>query len=310
MGRFQFWATIITASVLGLLGLSLGNLLPPPLPFTPNQTRTFYALLGILIGLVTFAKFSSWIAAQTANIVARLVSRLASEVAKQVNKATSRGLTLLPGRRGDESEDSECSDNTRLLGSLIIDTSSIIDGRVLEVAQAGFLSGIALIPSFVLRELQQVADSSDNIKRSRGRRGFEVINQLKKIKGFKIEIWNEEVIGKEVDDCLVELGRTLKGKILTCDFNLNRVAKLHGVTVLNLNELANALKSLPVPGEKIEIKLVQPGKDHDQGVGYLPDGTMVVVKDGASLVGEQITVEVTKLLQGPAGRMIFGKRVE
>lgn len=303
MGKFQFWATLITAFVLGLVGFILGGILP--LPFIDGQSRAFYALLGVLLGLLTFVRFSSWMAAAFARLAARLMARLAGEVAHQVTRATSRGLTLLPGRR--EAEEPANPDYSKWYGATILDTSSIIDGRILEVAEAGFLSGQVLIPSFVLRELQQVADSVDSLKRSRGRRGFEVVSRLKKVRGVKVKVWDKEVPGKAVDDCLVELGKNIKGKILTCDFNLNRVAKLEGVVVLNLNELANALKALPVPGETLTVKLVHVGKDPDQGVGYLSDGTMVVIQDAATLVGDDLEVEVTKVLQGSAGRMIFGK---
>lgn len=305
MNKFQFWATLVTAVFLGLIGYFLGGVLP--LPFIGGENRTFYALLGVILGLLTFARFSSWVAHSVISLATGLAFWLASEVAKQVARATSRGMTLLPGTRHEENE-------PKFFGAYILDTSGIIDGRILEVAQVGFLPGISLVPGFVLRELQQVADSSDNIKRARGRRGFEVINRLKKIKGVKLEIWEGPLsqlhAGEAVDDALIALGKSIKGKIVTCDFNLNRVAKLKGVTVLNINELSNALKALPVPGEKLQIKLVNEGKDHGQGVGYLGDGTMVVVKDGADSLGKELEVEVTKVLQGPAGRMVFGKRTE
>lgn len=310
MNKFQFWATLVTASLLGLVGYFFGGVLP--LPIMGGESRAFYALLGIILGLLTFARFSSWVAHSVITLATKIAFWLASEVAKQVARATSRGLTFLPGVRhdgvlGNLSE-------PKFFGAYILDTSSIIDGRVLEVAQAGFLSGISLVPGFILRELQQVADSSDSIKRARGRRGFEVVGRLKKTRGIKLEIWegplSEVRAGEEVDDALIALGKSIKGKIITCDFNLNRVAKLKGVTVLNLNELANALKALPVPGEKLQIKLVQEGKDQGQGVGYLGDGTMVVVKDTADSLGKELEVEVTKVLQGSAGRMVFGKRLD
>ncbi len=309
MNKFQFWATLITATLLGLLGYSLGGALP--LPIINGESRAFYALLGILVGLLTFARFSSWVAGTIISLATRGAVWLAGEVAGQVTRAASRGLHILPKGSGEEKFQEVKSS---LSGALILDTSSIIDGRVLEVAQAGFLSGIILIPGFVLRELQQVADSADAIKRSRGRRGFEIVNTLKKIKNLKVEVLDgplaEVKPGQDVDSAIVDLSKAIRGRILTCDFNLNRVAKLRGVMVLNINELANALKALPVPGERLRLKLVQEGKDKDQGVGYLPDGTMVVVKDASDLVGDELEIEVTKVLQGPAGRMVFGKRVE
>ncbi|OGE31619.1 hypothetical protein A2631_00615 [Candidatus Daviesbacteria bacterium RIFCSPHIGHO2_01_FULL_44_29] len=192
---------------------------------------------------------------------------------------------------------------------LILDTSAIIDGRILDIAKTNFISGMILVPTFVLEELQQVADSSDFLKRSRGRRGFEVVEEMKKVKGLRIEIWENGIAGKGVDEKLVRLAKSLHGKIITTDFNLNRVATLSNVMVLNVNDLANSVKTLAIPGERIDVKVVHLGKDAKQGVGYFPDGTMIVVEDGAELVGKTILVEVSRILQVPAGRMVFAKRV-
>ena len=159
----------------------------------------------------------------------------------------------------------------------------------------------------MLEEVQQVADSSDYLKRSRGRRGFEIIENLKKLKNIRVELWDHGIAGKGVDEKLVKLGKSLHGKIVTTDFNLNRVATLSNVAVLNVNDLANAVKTLAIPGESIEVKVIHIGKDPKQGVGYFPDGTMVVIEDGADLVGKTIKVDVTRVLQVPAGRMVFTK---
>jgi len=191
---------------------------------------------------------------------------------------------------------------------LILDTSAIIDGRILDIAKTGFISGLILIPNFILIELQQVSDSSDNLKRSRGRRGFEIVSELKKVAGLKIEIWDKDGASKAVDERLLRLAKSLHGKIITTDFNLNKLALAHGVGVLNVNDLANAVKTVSIPGEKMEIKVVHVGKDPKQGVGYLPDGTMIVVEDGVGLLGKTINMEVTRVIQGSAGRMIFGKK--
>jgi len=175
--------------------------------------------------------------------------------------------------------------------------------------KTGFISGLILVPRFVLGELQQVADSKDDLKRQRGRRGFEVIEELKKNKGIRVEVWDKDQSGKLVDDKILNLAKSLHGKIITTDFNLNKVASLANIGVLNVNDLSNAVKALALPGEEIEIKIVHLGKDTSQGVGYLPDGTMAVVAEGADQIGKTITVEVTKSLQIPAGRMIFGKKI-
>ncbi len=297
MSRFRFCATIILAIVLGIVGLWLGEVIPLPDPITVNQSRALYALLGILTGLSSFASLSSWILKNTTNLFRQFTLKMAADITHQFNQA---------GRRDGEDNQIQTK-RLRSCQPIIIDTSSIIDGRILEVGRSGFLSGIIVIPEVVLKEIQKVADSADPVKRARGRRGFEIINQLKKSDFLKIEIWDKEIKGQEVDDKLINLAKNLKGRILTSDYNLNRVAKLSGVTVLNLNELANALKALPIPGERLDVKIIQNGKEKDQGVGYLSDGTMVVVQNGAILLNQLATVEVTKIIQGPAGRMVFGK---
>lgn len=308
MSKGSFWSAVGLACLLGLIGFILGGVFPLPNPFNIARTREVYALLGILVSVLIFAPLSAWVVRTSSHLARQAVLWLAAEVAEQVTNLTRSRLHHLP-----------VMDSQRPEGDLkgeepvILDTSSLIDGRILEVGRAGFLNGWILLPDFVLKELQQVADSSDALKRARGRRGFEVVNQLKKIKGIKLQIWEERDTqwgkGKEVDDKLVLLAKALSGRIMTCDFNLNRVAKIQGVKVMNLNELSNALKTLPVPGEKLKVKILHNGKDRDQGVGYTLDGAMVVVKDGASLLGTEVEMEVTKILQGPAGRMIFGKKV-
>ena len=279
---------------------------------TLNQSRAFYGLIGVLIGLVTFARASSWVVRTTTRLLSRLVSHIVSEIINQFTQLTSRGLSLwpAPSKQDPQERGALPNANNGVGGAIILDTSSIIDGRILDVAKTGFLSGVLLIPNFVLTELQQVADSADSLKRARGRRGFEIIDEIKKISGIKIQVWDKELAGKTVDDKLVRLGKILRGKILTCDFNMNRVARINGVRVLNLNDLGNALKTLPIPGEKLNTKIVHLGKDKDQGVGYLTDGTMVVVKGANSLVGHEVDIEINRVIQGPAGRMIFGKKLD
>lgn len=310
MSKFRFWATLATALLLGITGLFLGAVIPLPL-ITVDQSRAFYALSGVLIGLLTFARASTWVVRTFTRLLRRLVTYIVSEIISQFTQLTSKGLSLWPstGRVARE-VDLPLAPGNGLGGPLILDTSSIIDGRVLDVAKTGFLMGVMLIPNFILTELQQVADSADGLKRARGRRGFEIIQDLKKLHNLKVQVWDKEITGRTVDDKLVRLGKILNGRILTCDFNMNRVAKINGVRVLNINELGNALKTLPIPGEKLNIRVVHQGKDQDQGVGYLPDGTMVVAKEAASLIGEDIEVEINRVIQGPAGRMIFGKKVE
>ena len=200
------------------------------------------------------------------------------------------------------------SSNQPASRTVLLDTSVIIDGRIADIARTGFLVGTLLIPRFVLNELQFIADSSDNLRRQRGRRGIEVISQLQKDTSTPLRISDMDVEGvREVDDKLVVLARQLRCPILTNDYNLNRIAELQGVSVLNVNELANAVKLVFLPGESLEVNVIQEGKESGQGVGYLDDGTMVVVEDGRSHLNKKINVTVTKVLQTAAGRMIFAR---
>ena len=190
----------------------------------------------------------------------------------------------------------------------ILDTSIIIDGRIVDICKTKFLEGRIILPRFVLKELQQIADSTDPIKRQRGRRGLEILNTVKKEVGVEISIQEEDFPEvQEVDAKLVKLAKLLGGKILTVDFNLNRVATIQGVKVLNINELANALKPVVFPGEVMHVKVIKEGKEHNQGVAYLDDGTMVVVEEGRRLIGQDVEAVVTSVLQTQAGRMIFTK---
>ena len=189
---------------------------------------------------------------------------------------------------------------------IILDTSVIIDGRIVDILKTKFLSGKIIIPRFVLKELQQIADSTDPIKRQRGRRGLEMLHTIQKESGLDIVIQEEDFPEtQEVDAKLVKLGKLLEAKILTVDFNLNRVASIQGIKVLNINELSNAIKPVVFPGEQMQIKLIKEGKEHNQAVGYLEDGTMVVVEDARRNIGQDVKVVVTSVLQTQAGRMIF-----
>ena len=192
--------------------------------------------------------------------------------------------------------------------NILLDTSVIIDGRIADIARTGFLVGTLMIPRFVLNELQYIADSPDALRRQRGRRGMEVLSQLQKDTTVPVRISDIDVEGvREVDDKLVVLARQLRCPILTNDYNLNRVAELQGVAVLNVNELANAVKSVLLPGEVVTVDIIQEGRESGQGIAYLDDGTMVVVEDGKEHIGRQAGVVVTKVLQTAAGRMIFAR---
>ncbi len=190
----------------------------------------------------------------------------------------------------------------------ILDTSVIIDGRIADVAETGFLEGILVIPQFVLRELQLVADSADAMKRNRGRRGLDILQRLQKMPQLDVQILDEDFPHiRDVDLKLIELGKLYDCKIVTNDFNLNKVAGLHGVDVLNINELANSLKPVVLPGETMRVFILKEGKEYNQGVAYLDDGTMVVVDNAKKMISKTIDISVTSVLQTTAGKMIFGR---
>jgi uncharacterized protein YacL len=190
----------------------------------------------------------------------------------------------------------------------IVDTSSIVDGRIVEIVEAGFLEGVLIVPRFVLRELQAISDSVDPLKRTRGRRGFDVLSRLQELAIFEIsERDYDDMAAGNVDARLVRLAQELDAKLVTNDYNLNRIAQVEGVAVLNVNELANAVKPVVLPGEELHVAVIREGKEFHQGIGYLEDGTMIVVEHGRRLIGEETDVIVTSVLQTVAGRMIFAR---
>jgi uncharacterized protein YacL len=193
----------------------------------------------------------------------------------------------------------------------VLDTSVIIDGRIADVCETGFLDGTLVIPQFVLKELQLVADSADTLKRNRGRRGLDILQKIQKMAGVEVMISDVDFPElREVDLKLIELARTLQGKIVTNDFNLNKVAQLRGVEVLNINQLANSLKPVVLPGEIMKVFILKEGKEYNQGVAYLDDGTMVVVDNARKMISKTIDIVVTSVLQTTAGKMIFGRYIE
>jgi len=278
-------AKILLAAVTGLvIGLIIAALLAYPLSLLPAPLGSFLPFLGvILFGYMGAAVF----------------------VMRQMDIFDL--LSGLGGRTGGKSEHSNAATNWENR-SILLDTSVIIDGRIADIARTGFLPGSLLIPRFVLAELQYIADSPDGLRRQRGRRGMEVLSQLQKEPGNQVRISDIDVEGvREVDDKLVILARQMRCPILTNDYNLNRIAEVQGVTILNVNELANAVKSAMLPGEILAIRVIQEGKEINQGVGYMDDGTMVVVESGREYMNREIHVTVTKVLQTAAGRMIFAR---
>lgn len=216
---------------------------------------------------------------------------------------------FIPKRKGDKG-DKEGKGHAKhsYSGYKVLDTSVIIDGRIADIVKTGFLDGVLLVPGFVLEELRHIADSSDMLKRNRGRRGLDILNQISKEGFIKVEIYEKDFEDiAEVDSKLVRLSNVLESPILTNDYNLNKVAELQGVKVLNINELANAVKPVVLPGEEMFVQVMKEGKEAGQGVAYLDDGTMVVIDGGRKYIGQHTTVLVTTVLQTAAGRMIFAK---
>ncbi len=190
--------------------------------------------------------------------------------------------------------------------AIVVDTSSIIDGRIMDIVKTGFIEAKFIVPRFVLNELQALADSTDHMKRQKGKRGIEILHTLKKEPNIDVEISDQSVESvKSVDEKIIKLAQTLDAEVLTTDYNLNRIAQLQGVKVLNINDLANALKPTFIAGQRFPLKLIKEGKEHNQAIGYLEDGTMVVVENSRRLVGKVVDVEVTSILQSSSGRIVF-----
>jgi uncharacterized protein YacL len=275
-------ATDLVAAVTGLvLGLLIAVLFSFPLSLLPSPLREILPIIvAVLFGLLG---------------VTTMISRR-----RDFAQVFSGRLPL---RTADTGAPALLDER-----SVLMDTSVIIDGRIADISRTGFLSGVMLVPRFVLNELQHIADSSDALRRNRGRRGLDILNRMQKDTARPLRITDmdvEEV--REVDDKLIALAKRLKCPILTNDYNLNRVAEIQGVTVLNVNELANAVRLVFLPGESMRIEIIQEGKEVGQGVGYLDDGTMIVVEEGRRFIGQTVNLTVTKVLQTAAGRMIFAR---
>lgn len=315
--------SLLFKTVFGLIGALAGLALTPY--FTTRPARSIKNRLGRLAAETLFAGLTGMvIGLLTAALLAFPISLLPPPLGQilpfvGVIIFTYLGVSLFVMRQGDimglvstisgrGGEGGSSSSWTNLNRTILLDTSVIIDGRVADIAKTGFLPGTLLIPRFVLNELQYIADSPDGLRRQRGRRGMEVLAELQKLPNILVRISDINAEGvREVDDKLVVLARQLKCPILTNDYNLNRVAELQGVTILNINELANAVKSVVLPSERMTLNIFQEGKEFGQGVGYMDDGTMVVVENGHDYIGEYKEVFVTKVLQTAAGRMIFAR---
>jgi len=301
---------------IGIIGLVVGLALTPhftirPMAWVTERARRVpaqelvAATLGLMVGLVLSALVAIPLS-MLPSIFGGVLPFIACIILSYL------GMTIAAARRDDllafirsVRGPSEAAAGASA-GEVILDTSAIIDGRIADISQTGFLPGPLVVPRFVLSEVQHIADSPDALRRNRGRRGLDVLNRLRKESGVTVRIHEADVDGSGgVDAKLVKLASQLRCPIVTNDFNLNRVAALQGVRVLNVNELANAVKSVVLPGEEMSIRIIQEGKEAGQGVGYLDDGTMVVVEGGRRHMNADLEVVVTRVLQTAAGRMIF-----
>jgi uncharacterized protein YacL len=277
----QIPAQQLLAATIGLLiGLIIAALTAFPLSFLPNPLGSILPFLSLLL----FGYLGAWV----------------------MMMRERDFFAILGGRFSKEGATRTTSDR-----QVLLDTSVIIDGRIADISHTGFIEGTMVIPRFVLAELQHIADSADALRRNRGRRGLDMLNKLQKESIVPIRITDLDVEDvHEVDDKLMRLAKNLRCAIVTNDYNLNRVAELQGIRVLNINELANAVRAVVLPGEQMRIRIVQEGKELAQGVAYLDDGTMVVVDNGKKHIGSVIDVVVTRMLQTNQGRMIFGAPVD
>ena len=272
-------------------------------------------LIGLIIAAFIGAPFSgifSGIHPAIGPIIFVLLELIAAIIGAEIfiKKRDDISSTLLIFKKNNirDKEKEKKSKGSIKSTAKVLDTSVIIDGRIFDLCKTGFIEGTLVIPSFVLDELRHISDSSDSLKRNRGRRGLDILNKIQKELEIETEIWEgdfKEIA--EVDSKLLKLAQKLNGKVITNDFNLNKVAEFQGVPVLNINDLANAIKPVVLPGEEMKIVVIKDGKESTQGIGYLDDGTMIVVEGGRKFIGEEIFVIVTSVLQTSAGRMIFAK---
>jgi uncharacterized protein YacL len=293
-------AALLTLPISQLKFLSLGTWLP-----------TFVALLCGSLGMGVAILLKQDFIHLASGAFAGRAARRAEREEREREAEEREDHEERDGRDGRESrwrDRAGRGKKERASERLLVDTSAIIDGRIADIGQTGFISGTLVVPRFVLEELQHIADSADSLRRNRGRRGLDVLSRLQKETGVPVEISDADADGThEVDAKLVKLARQWHCPIITNDFNLNRVAGLQGVKVLNINELAHAVKPILLPGEEMAVKIIQEGKELGQGVGYLDDGTMIVVESGKSHIGSSVDVVVTRVLQTIAGRMIFAQ---
>jgi uncharacterized protein YacL len=295
----------IVVAIIGLMvSLLLANLVAIPFIFINIQGVAFYIAIALNI---VFASVGMRAFLKRRDDIWGMVTHVFGRGARQGAKRSKD--TAAPGSFTGDQFDQTPPERVEA-GRKVLDTSALIDGRILDIANTGFLEGVLILPRFVLTELQGVADSSDPARRARGRKGLSVVSELQKIKAMIVKIVDvsmKELKRDKVDEALVELCKKMDARILTTDYNLNQIARIEGVRVLNVNDLANSLKPQFLPGDMVRIDVIRHGKESGQGIGYLEDGTMLVVEDGESAIGSTSDIVITSMLQTSAGRMVFGK---
>lgn len=305
-GVFFLLANWLVEYILNMI--RWGEELLVKLPITDVMFGALGLIIGLIVAFLLFLPINSIPIPVLGDFLPLIVSGLLGYLGFQVGfRKRDEIMSVFSIGRRDKAKKENSGVNSNVEHK-ILDTSVIIDGRIADICRTGFIEGSLVIPGFVLEELQHIADSSDVLKRNRGRRGLDILNKIQKELKVKVQIYEgdfEDV--SEVDSKLIKLAKVLNGKVVTNDFNLNKVCELQGVSVLNINDLANAVKPVVLPGEELHVQVIKDGKEHGQGVAYLDDGTMIVVEGGREYIGMELDVLVTSVLQTSAGRMIFAK---
>lgn len=303
INKFKVFLRPTLAIVFGFIGVLIARSAMPSDVFSFSARYFFILIALVAFGILGFILPDILELAGRASITA-LARQIASYLPNGSPGRLVAGLSLRKRKKGETGPVTGKYPNP-----LLVDTSALIDGRLADIADTGFLSGTLLVLPAVVKELHQLSDTADEIRRKRGRRGLDVLSAIQRSKKIKVVVLNTEPKETGVDDKLVRLAKQVGAKIITVDFNLNKVSHVRGVSVLNVNELANAVKTVVLPNERLNIKISTIGREKDQGVGYLKDGTMVVVEGGAAMRGRRIAVNVVRVLQTVAGKMIFGKPI-
>ncbi|AND86151.1 TRAM domain-containing protein [Clostridium tyrobutyricum] len=302
------WINLLITKIMDYIEKSLQKL-----PAAEILVGFLGALLGLLISaiFVNILKEIPVVGTVIAVVVAILMAALGGNLAIRKKEELINMFSNVSVRRPQGSKEKKVKNVHSTVCPKVLDTSVIIDGRIFDICQTGFVEGPLVIPNFVLAELRHIADSSDDLKRTRGRRGLDVLNKIQKELNIDVQIYEKDFPDiKEVDTKLLKLSQVLNGKVVTNDYNLNKVAEFQGVPVLNINELANAVKPVVLPGEEMKVQIIKDGKESGQGIAYLDDGTMIVIEGGKRSIGQEKEVIVTSVLQTAAGRMIFAKQKE